>query len=114
VALVVAAEVTVTSTSIARRLGMSYQDLRYLAPVMGTAKAAVAAGLLVVIFKGFLSGASPSVILAFGSLIFGTTYLLVGLTTGAVTNGEKAEFQKLLQNVLRTRSLRVRITPTDS
>jgi len=114
VALVVAAEVTVTSTSIARRLGMSYQDLRYLAPVMGTAKAAVAAGLLVVILKGFLSGASPSVILAFGSLIFGTTYLLVGLTTGAVTNGEKAEFQKLLQSVLRTRSLRVRITPTDS
>jgi hypothetical protein len=54
------------------------------------------------------------VILAFGSLIFGTTYLLVGLTTGAVTNGEKAEFQKLLQSVLRTRSLRVRITPTDS
>jgi O-antigen/teichoic acid export membrane protein len=114
VALVVAAEVTITSMAVARRLGMSYRDLHYLAPVKGTAKAAVTAGLLLVIAKGVFSGLSPSLILAFGSLVFGSTYLVVGLMTGAVTNGEKTEFRKLLQSVLRIRSLRVRVTPADS
>jgi O-antigen/teichoic acid export membrane protein len=114
VALVVAAEVTITSMSVARRLSMSYHDLRYLAPVMGTAKAAATAALTLEVLKRFLSGSPPYVILAVGSLIFGTTYLLVGLTTGAVTNSEKAEFQNLLQSVLRLRPLPVRVTPADS
>jgi hypothetical protein len=93
---------------------MSYHDLRYLAPVMGTAKAAATAALTLEVLKRFLSGSPPYVILAVGSLIFGTTYLLVGLTTGAVTNSEKAEFQNLLQSVLRLRPLPVRVTPADS
>jgi O-antigen/teichoic acid export membrane protein len=113
VALVVAAEVIITSACVARRLRMSYQDLRYLAPVIGALKAAVIAGLLVVVFKVIVSGAPPSMILAVGSFIFGSTYLLVGSMTGAVTNDEKTQFRKLLQSVLRIRSLRVRTTPAD-
>jgi hypothetical protein len=81
---------------------------------MGTAKAAATAALTLEVLKRFLSGSPPYVILAVGSLIFGTTYLLVGLTTGAVTNSEKAEFQNLLQSVLRLRPLPVRVTPADS
>jgi len=114
VAFIVAVEVTITSTSVARRLRMSRKDLRHLAPVMGTAKAAAAAALLLEVFKRFLSGSPPWVILAFGSLIFGATYLLVGLTTGAMTNDEKAECQKMLHGVLRMRALPVRVTPADS
>ena len=114
VALVVAAEVSITSTCVARRLRMSRKDLRHLVPIMGAAKAAAAAALLVEVLKRFLSGYPPWVILAFGSWIFGGTYLLVGLTTGAMTHGEKAECQKMLQGVLRMRPLPVRVTPADS
>ena len=114
VALVVAAEVTITTTCVARRLRMSYRDLGHLAPIVGTAKAAASATLILEVVRRILFGFAPWVILAFGSLIFGATYLLVGLLTGAVTHGEKAEFQKLLQRVLRMRPLRVRVTPADS
>jgi O-antigen/teichoic acid export membrane protein len=90
-------DVTLTTRTLARRLGMTRSDWHYATPLLRMVLAAAGAALLAYLTQPLLAGLPPLAAFLVGSVIFGLAYLPLAFACGAVSNKEK----ELLRGLLR-------------
>ncbi len=92
-----ALDVTLTTRTLARRLGMTRGDWHFAVPLLRIALAAAGAALLTHLAQPLLTGLLPLVAFLLGSVVFGLAYLPLAFACGAVSDREK----ELLRGLLR-------------
>jgi len=94
-------DVSVTTTLIGRKLGMSRRDFRYLFPLLRTVGAAVVAAMVTMLIRQALLSWPPLASFFICSGVFGLVYLIAAFVMRAVTDAERAALQRMLYKLIR-------------
>ena len=100
----------ITWMVIARKLGMSRVDLRYLAPGLRIGASAAVAALVTFGVKQWLAPLQTGAVLVISSALFGVIYLTVAFAAGAVTKSEKAELRRAWLKFNRFKAARAELS----
>jgi len=90
-----ALDVTLTTRTLARRLGMKRGDWHYIVPLLRIALAAAGAALLTHLAHPLFTGWLPLLAFLVGTVIFGLAYLPLAFVCGAVSDKEKELLREL-------------------
>jgi hypothetical protein len=102
VALVQTLDVAITTAKAGSMLGLTFKDVRYLAPITKTIAAAALAALAAFTAKHLLPGMRPLVTLAICAALFSAVYLSAAFVIGVVTEADKTDLRHALMRAYRS------------
>jgi hypothetical protein len=100
-------DLSILIRALARKLNISFRDIRRLTSVLRTVGATTAAALATVAIKLLIASAHVFVVLVVSSTVFVAVFLAAAWIIGAITVSEKAEMRGALLKVYRVGSTRL-------